>query len=149
MTSRITAPLITFILASVLTAASPLHQPLPIPGSAPRVDLNYTRYLGTRLSNGVSAFLGMRYAAAPVGGLRWRAPIEPPRSAVRCEPALKFRPSCLGNAVSLLDLTQDEDCLFVNVWTSSNATANSKLPVWVFVQGGGVFEQLTCSVHRR
>ena len=32
---------------------------------------------------------------------------------------------------------QDEDCLFVNVFTPANATAQSKLPVWVFIQGGG------------
>jgi carboxylesterase type B len=32
---------------------------------------------------------------------------------------------------------QSEDCLFANVWTPTNATATSKLPVWVFIQGGG------------
>jgi acetylcholinesterase len=31
----------------------------------------------------------------------------------------------------------DEDCLFVNVFTPSNATSDSKLPVWVYIQGGG------------
>ncbi|OKP06969.1 Lipase 1 [Penicillium subrubescens] len=31
----------------------------------------------------------------------------------------------------------DEDCLFVNVYKPSNATAQSKLPVWVYIQGGG------------
>jgi acetylcholinesterase len=31
----------------------------------------------------------------------------------------------------------DEDCLFVNVWTPSGATPKSKLPVWVFIGGGG------------
>ena len=44
------------------------------------VDLNYTAYEGLRLSNGVNAFLGMRYAAPPLGNLRWRAPLEPVRS---------------------------------------------------------------------
>jgi hypothetical protein len=44
------------------------------------VDLNYTAYEGLRLSNGVDAFLGMRYAAPPLGDLRWRAPLEPIRS---------------------------------------------------------------------
>lgn len=32
---------------------------------------------------------------------------------------------------------ENEDCLFVNVWTPSDTTEESKLPVWVFVQGGG------------
>ncbi|KAH8910697.1 alpha/beta-hydrolase [Coniochaeta sp. PMI_546] len=79
----------------------------------------------------------MRYAAAPVGDLRWRAPIEPRPSTIPWESALKFQPVCLGNAVAPPYPGEDEDCLFVNVWTPANATVNSKLPVWVFIQGGG------------
>jgi carboxylesterase type B len=30
-----------------------------------------------------------------------------------------------------------EDCLFVNVFTPSNSDSTSKLPVWVYIQGGG------------
>jgi acetylcholinesterase len=30
-----------------------------------------------------------------------------------------------------------EDCLYVNVFAPSNATESSKLPVWVYIQGGG------------
>lgn len=33
----------------------------------------------------------------------------------------------------------DEDCLFVNVWGPTNATADMKLPVLVFIQGGGPY----------
>ena len=51
------------------------HQPTVI-GTA-RVGLNYTTYEGLRLSNGVNSFRGMRYAAPPLGNLRWRAPVEP------------------------------------------------------------------------
>lgn len=140
MASRsITTLLIIILLAAVLTSALPRFQPIPIPPNAPRVDLNYTRYVGTRLPNGVNAFLGMRYAAAPVGDQRWRAPIEPRPSTIPWESALKFQPVCLGNAVAPPYPGEDEDCLFVNVWTPSNATVNSKLPVWVFIQGGGTF----------
>ena len=32
---------------------------------------------------------------------------------------------------------EDEDCLFVNVWTPSDASPESRLPVWVFISGGG------------
>ena len=31
----------------------------------------------------------------------------------------------------------DEDCLFINVFTPSNANRNSRLPVWFYLQGGG------------
>lgn len=33
--------------------------------------------------------------------------------------------------------SMSEDCLFVNVFTPSNATRGSKLPVWVYISGGG------------
>ncbi|KAL2018885.1 hypothetical protein VTK56DRAFT_310 [Thermocarpiscus australiensis] len=100
------------------------------------VDLNYTIYEGLQLSNGVNAFLGMRYAAPPVGDLRWRAPVEPLKTGT-VEKATRFPPICLGIDMGYPSAGQDEDCLFVNVWAPANATTQSKLPVWVFIQGGG------------
>lgn len=47
---------------------------------SPVVDLKYSKYQGSTGSNGVSKFLGMRYAAAPVGDLRFAAPQDPPTS---------------------------------------------------------------------
>ncbi len=41
------------------------------------VDLGYSRYEGEELDSGVSRYLGMRYAAPPVGDLRFRAPVKP------------------------------------------------------------------------
>ena len=43
----------------------------------PLVDLGYARYEGISLSNGVSQWLGMRFAAPPLGNLRFRAPADP------------------------------------------------------------------------
>ena len=43
----------------------------------PVVDLSYSVYQGTALRNGISQWLGMRYAAPPVGELRWLAPQDP------------------------------------------------------------------------
>lgn len=42
------------------------------------VDLTYTKYVGKALSNGVSEWLGMRFAAAPLGELRFMPPQDPP-----------------------------------------------------------------------
>ena len=41
------------------------------------VDLGYTSYQGGILANGITQWLGMRYAAPPVGDLRFRAPRDP------------------------------------------------------------------------
>lgn len=46
--------------------------------TSPIVQLGYGAYEGTKLRNGVDQFLGMRYAAPPLGDLRWREP-EPPQ----------------------------------------------------------------------
>lgn len=78
----------------------------------------------------------MRYAAAPVGDLRWRAPAPPPNSTTP-QPADAFGPICLGISVAFPSISESEDCLFANVWTPQTATNTSKLPVWLFIQGGG------------
>lgn len=46
-------------------------------GSSPMVDLGYAAYKGNSPGNGVDEFLGMRYAKAPLGNLRFRAPLDP------------------------------------------------------------------------
>ncbi|KAI0419731.1 Alpha/Beta hydrolase protein [Xylaria grammica] len=82
----------------------------------------------------------MRYARPPLGKMRFRRPVDP---AIywrgRDLKADKFGPICLGisQPYPYPGGAQDEDCLFVNVWAPANATAESKLPVWLFIQGGG------------
>ncbi|KAK0730694.1 Alpha/Beta hydrolase protein [Lasiosphaeris hirsuta] len=78
----------------------------------------------------------MRYAAPPLEDLRWRAPVEPLHTGT-VEKATRFQPVCLGIGMHYPDYSHDEDCLFVNVWSPANATPRSKLPVWIFIQGGG------------
>jgi cholinesterase len=41
------------------------------------VDVSYTKYQGTALPNGISQWLGIRYAAPPVGALRFEPPQDP------------------------------------------------------------------------
>jgi carboxylesterase type B len=43
---------------------------------------------------------------------------------------------CLGLSVQPNGVFE-EDCLFVNVWAPTNATEDMKLPVMVFIPGGG------------
>ena len=93
----------------------------------------------------------MRYARPPTGHLRWRAP-ETPETEDKTQKAKKVRhgflehqpwltlaqfgPICLGVSDHADDF-RDEDCLYANVWAPKNATTDMKLPVMVFIQGGG------------
>lgn len=48
------------------------------------VDLGYSKYQGTVLEAGVNQYIGIRFAAPPLGNLRWRAPIDPyPTSGIQ------------------------------------------------------------------
>ncbi|KAH7314164.1 triacylglycerol lipase-like protein [Rhexocercosporidium sp. MPI-PUGE-AT-0058] len=100
------------------------------------VDLGYSEYQGTVLESRVTQYLGMRYAAPPVGNLRFRKPAKPFKSE-EIQDATAFRPICLGTDSKFPSSSQAEDCLFINVWEPTLATPESKLPVWVYMQGGG------------
>jgi para-nitrobenzyl esterase len=89
--------------------------------------------------SGVRAFRGIPYAAPPVGPARWRPPrpVEP-WDGVR--DAREFGPSCPqppfiteGGTPAPLS----EDCLTLNIWTPASASASSRLPVMVWIHGGG------------
>lgn len=43
----------------------------------PLVDVTYSKYEGVSLENGITQWLGVRYAAPPVGNLRFAAPVDP------------------------------------------------------------------------
>lgn len=61
--------------ALILLTASLAEKTLALSG--PQVDLGYSTYEGLRYDNGINAFLGMRYAAPPIGKNRLRLPQDP------------------------------------------------------------------------
>ncbi|KAI7972904.1 hypothetical protein EIK77_000791 [Talaromyces pinophilus] len=78
--------------------------------------LDYTSYLGYDQGDGVSFWKGIRFAAAPVGELRFAGPQDPPATK------------------DIQDATASEDCLFLDVYAPTKA---SNLPVFVWIPGGG------------
>lgn len=85
-----------------------------------------------------AVFKGIPFAAPPVGDLRWRdpAPVKP-WTGVR--DAAAFGSSCAQRDAGFnkeVSQGSQEDCLYLNVWTSDWPTKSPK-PVMVWLYGGG------------
>ncbi|MEG3160183.1 carboxylesterase family protein [Sphingomonas sp. LB2R24] len=125
---------LTFTLAAALLASSTLAQ-AEAGETRARID---TGRLQGRESGGVVAFKGIPFAAPPVGPLRWRAP--QPAAAWRGErDASRYANDCMQQPfpsdAAPLGTPPAEDCLYANVWKPAGAKA--KLPVMVWIYGGG------------
>ena len=82
-------------------------------------------------TDGIQIFRGIRYAEAPVGERRFAPPVRT-KSWEGVKDATRFGSMCLQPGAG--DFS--EDCLFLNVWAPA-VQSNEKLPVYVFIHGGG------------
>jgi para-nitrobenzyl esterase len=92
-------------------------------------------YVGVSKS-GITDFLGIRFAAPPVGNLRFAPPAPPPAVAGTLS-AAAFGSPCPQSASPFGTESTNEDCLFLNIYVpGSGVSARNNLPVMVFFYGG-------------
>lgn len=126
---RLLVTLLCFSLPSLISHAG-----------SPVVEVDGGQISGT-VEAGVQAFLGIPFAAPPVGDLRWKEPqpVVPWEGVRACD---SFGPICPQTAYPAMsiyvqpDFPQSEDCLSLNVWTK--AESGAKLPVMVWIHGGAL-----------
>jgi para-nitrobenzyl esterase len=103
------------------------------------VDTTYGPVRGAAEGPAVRAWKGIRYAAQPVGALRFRAP-QPPERWTEVADATRYGPVCpqptFANMPLDLGAAQGEDCLRLNVWTPCGAQPGDRKPVMVWLHGG-------------
>lgn len=90
-------------------------------------------------NSGVNIFLGIPYAAPPVGKLRWQPPAVVKRWKGTLD-ATRFANTCpqvteLGAFAG--PSSTSEDCLYLNVFTTGANKNGKKMPVIVWIHGGG------------
>ncbi|KAK7934741.1 carboxylesterase family protein [Apiospora marii] len=110
--------------------------------TGPLVNLGYARYRGYHdVDSDLNIWMGIRYAAPPLGKLRWQAPQPPLSNSSWVTPAIAPPPACPQTGAFGVPLIYGfnsgfgtEDCLYLNVYAPPNAT---NLPVFLWIHGGG------------
>ena len=136
---------IGLVLLACAACSKPHYTPPAalMPVQDTRVEVSSGPILGGRSENGAKTWLGVPFAAAPVGDLRWRAP-KPHEDWTETRSALNHGSWCAQKAIALdglLGVDQDrvngsEDCLYLDVYAPSNARSSDGLPVMLWVHGG-------------
>ncbi|MCQ2112975.1 MAG: carboxylesterase family protein [Bacteroidaceae bacterium] len=99
--------------------------------------------------DGVVVYRGIPYAAPPINELRWKAPqpVVPWKGVKVCRvfghPGYQANHLPGGYATEWgygEEAPYSEDCLYLNVWTTASGQTNKKLPVALWIHGGGYRE---------
>ncbi|XP_072030165.1 crystal protein-like [Amphiura filiformis] len=116
---------------------TPVSTPTTPTEGQPLVNTTYGIVQGVILDNGARGFLGVPYAAPPVGPLRWQPPQRPAKwdmyNATHQPPGC---PQICNDPVDTCPLFYLEDCLYLDIYTPPNVNGSSNLPVMMFFHGG-------------
>jgi len=128
------------LVALALAGGAAAGEMNPVPSDPVKIDAG--RVAGTLLDGGLKGYFGVPFAAPPVRENRWRAP-QPvkPWSGIynadtkRAECVQGLRSSNINHYFG--EEAAAEDCLYLNLWAPAAAKAGDKLPVVVWIYGGG------------
>ncbi|XP_037826916.1 venom carboxylesterase-6-like, partial [Lucilia sericata] len=86
------------------------------------------------------AFMGIPYALPPLGELRFSSPKEFPKWENTLN-AFEAKPDCIQKNYLLptYPVSGSEDCLYLNVYRPLHHHSTHKLPVMIYIHGGGWF----------
>lgn len=83
------------------------------------------------------AYLGIPFAEPPVGALRWQPPVSLASLGTGIYKANDYKSVCTAPGPGETGFTGSEDCLYLNVYAPTRVSSNSRLPVMVYIHGGG------------
>ena len=135
------------VLAGLVCGCASSQEPAPSADPATARTTGQGPLVGYVAENGGHAWLGIPFAKAPLGELRWRAP-RPPQPWTEPREALDFGSQCIqfagpiGSDAEAGEVVGSEDCLYLNIFAPALSAAereipHRRLPVMVWIHGGG------------
>ena len=119
---------------SASTTLSPPVADPPDPPNPFATDVETGPLVGVETPAGAVAYLGIPFAAPPIGDQRFRPP-APPAPWAEPRVADQFAEACIQYDEAAEAVRGSEDCLYLNVWRPDPFVQS--LPVLVFIHGGG------------
>lgn len=120
------------VFAGLLTSLALAKGDLAFTSTAVRTEAGVV--LG-RVTRDSRQFLGIPYAAPPVDDLRWAAP-RPVTPWKTPRDARKFAPNCPQSATAFGVGSENEDCLYLNIFTPAPSFRHRPYPVMIWLHPG-------------